>query len=391
MTQPPTPPNPPPLPSQNHRRGWEAPARSKATDSNSIASDSKMSALIPNLNIPVNDGTMRVTLRWTTTFEVARLSQDSTQMIDAIYAMLNDIFTDDDGMLYRWEEEHLENFNSISQMTPAETRSFIAPSFSIIPSKSMLDIPLRFGFTKSPSFWRNLTRTKEALERNNVLVGTSNCSTSKGGDPIIAGYILLKAPRTTHRNRYLQSLRSKLPENTPFFDLWFHRKTPLDQEINHLAIQCGKNHVHPLCQSLLTILDGSGAGVFIPRFAFSSMSPEKATELFSKHDTYVKSLRYLMLSPMINNLDTLRVEHFPDGSMVERSTRDWAATILTSDGTGPAHCDVVNGGYDQQSYLLMAPQHEATAIEAFAEYRRRVFPLLSGNPGSETVSVHRLR
>ena len=104
------------------------------------------------------------------------------------------------------------------------------------------------------------------------------------------------------------------------------------------------------------------------------MSSEKATELFSKHDTYVKSLRYLMLSPMINNLDTLRVEHFPDGSMVERSTRDWAATILTSDGTGPAHCDVVNGGYDQQSYLLMAPQHETTAIEAFAEYCRRVFP-----------------
>ena len=112
-----------------------------------------MSALIPNLNIPVNNERMRITLRWwTTTFEVARLPQNSsTQMTESIYAMLNDIFTDDDGLLYRWEDESLENFNSISQMMPTEMRSLLA-SFSIIPSKSMVILPLRFGFTKSAPF-----------------------------------------------------------------------------------------------------------------------------------------------------------------------------------------------------------------------------------------------
>ncbi len=59
---------------------------------------------------------------------------------------------------------------------------------------------------------------------------------------------------------------------------------------------------------------------------------------------------------------------------MERTTRDWAASILSADGNESAHVDVVNGGYDQKSFLLMAPQHEATVRKAFEEYRRRVFP-----------------
>ena len=50
------------------------------------------------------------------------------------------------------------------------------------------------------------------------------------------------------------------------------------------------------------------------------------------------------------------------------------STIMLLDGSEPTHCDVVNGGYDQKSYLLMAPQHEAAVKSAFEAYRRRVFP-----------------
>ena len=63
----------------------------------------------------------------------------------------------------------------------------------------------------------------------------------------------------------------------------------MEQEINHLVVQCGENHVHPLSQALLTILDGSGAGVYIPRFAFASMSTEKAIKLFENHDNIYQS------------------------------------------------------------------------------------------------------
>lgn len=197
---------------------------------------------------------------------------------------------------------------------------------------------------------------------------------STSGDSVILGYILLKAPRTTHRTRFLQSLRSKLPDMTPFFDIFFHRRTPFDQDINHLVVQCGKNHVHSLSQTLLSALDGSGAGVYVPRFAFAKMTTDDARILFEKHDSHIKSLQYIQLSPMINNLDTIRTELFPDGTKMERTTRDWAASILSAEGNKSAHVDVVNGGYDQKSFLLMAPQHEAMARQAFEEYRRRVFP-----------------
>jgi hypothetical protein len=67
------------------------------------------------------------------------------------------------------EDEDLENFNSISKMMPTEMRSFIAPSLSTMPTRSMIVIPIRFGFTsKTHVTWRSQPRTKEALESNNV-------------------------------------------------------------------------------------------------------------------------------------------------------------------------------------------------------------------------------
>jgi hypothetical protein len=46
------------------------------------------------------------------------------------------------------------------------------------------------------------------------------------------------------------------------------------------------------------------------------------------------------------------------------------STIMLLDGSEPTHCDVVNGGYDQKSYLLMAPQHEA-AVKRVFPFRQR--------------------
>jgi hypothetical protein len=104
------------------------------------------------------------------------------------------------------------------------------------------------------------------------------------------------------------------------------------------------------------------------------ISTAEATTLFEKHDSYIKSLRYIQLSPLINNLDTIRKEVLHDGTTLERVTRDWATSILSAKGNDSAHVDVVNGGYDQKLFLLMAPQHEVTVRQAYEEYGRRVFP-----------------
>jgi hypothetical protein len=348
--------------------------RSANRDDNSAASDGKQSVLIPTLDVPVCDGTYRVTLRWKTSLDMTQTSRKNEELKEEIYKLLNDIFGDDDGFLYNWQHSGTDQRNLISKMTPDEVRQYISPSIAILPSQSMIVIPIRFGFSSNtPSKWRNLESTKEKLNKYDVTASISNC-TSISGKLVVAGYILLKAPMTTHRLRYLQSLRKMLPQTTPPFDILLHKRTPLDQQIPHLAVQCGDKHVHSLSEALASILTGDGSALYIPRFVFSRMSDAEANTLFQTHDTHVKSLRWLSLSPLLSNLDRPRKEYQPDGSVIERTTREWARSIKNTEGNALAQCDVVNGGLDQLPYLLFTPQHAEAANIALAEYRKRLYP-----------------
>ena len=74
---------------------------SNVSDTASASSDGKMSALLPASNVPVCDGTYRVTVRWKFSMEVNRISRQVSEMKNAIYQMLNELFKDDDGFLYK--------------------------------------------------------------------------------------------------------------------------------------------------------------------------------------------------------------------------------------------------------------------------------------------------
>ena len=165
-----------------------------------------------------------------------------------------------------------------------------------------------------------------------------------------------------------------LPQTTPSFDILLHKRTPLDQQIPHLAVQCGEKHVHSLSEALASILTGDGSALYIPRFVFSRMSDAEAIALFHTHDTHVKSLRWLSLSPLLSNLDRPRKEYHSDGRVVERTTREWARSIKNIEGNALAQCDVVNGGMDQLPFLLFTPQHAEAANIALAEYRKLLYP-----------------
>jgi hypothetical protein len=357
----------------NHSESLQQKADNVSKASSGGASSAAPSVLIPTLNVPMNDGTNRITLRWKTSIDTTKLNDKSSILASEIHALLKGLFTDEDGHLYKWGESGVDKFKAISSMTPAEVRSYICPSVTISPKNSMIVIPIRFGFSHAtPALWRNKASTKEVLERNKVSVSISN-STSSSGNLSIAGYILLKAPMTTHRIRYLQALRGKLPDTTPPFDILLHRRTPADQQINHLVVQCGENHVHALSQILLTALTGNGSPIYIPRFAFADMTREKVIKLFETHDQYIKALKFIPLYPRLTNLDTLRIEHLEDGKTVKRSTREWASSIKLADGTD-AKCDVVNGGLDQKAYLLFPGKHEEAVKKAWDEYKQRVFP-----------------
>jgi hypothetical protein len=86
------------------------------------------------------------------------------------------------------------------------------------------------------------------------------------------------------------------------------------------------------------------------------MSNEQVSDYFQFHDKWAKSLKAITISPQINHLDQVRVEYNEDGTITERSTREWALSLKELDGITPALCDVVNGTRDQMSYLV-SPGH----------------------------------
>ena len=76
----------------------------------------------------------------------------------------------------------------------------------------------------------------------------------------------------------------------------------------------------------------------------------------------------------MSNLDRVRKDHNTDGTVIERTTREWARSIKTLDGSAYAQCDVVNGGDDQRCYLLFPPKDKEAAQQALDAYRRRLYP-----------------
>lgn len=338
--------------------------------SQTSSDDAKQSALIPNLKVSMNDGTHRVTFRMKQKIDVNNIEKATTEIHHTIQELLAAVFSEDDGYMYRWSRDELTDPKVVSDMSLSQLRSYM-PKINIMPTQAMVIFSVRFGFTDlNPTNWRNKILTKEILQDFQTTVSTSN-SKSTSGRLVVAGYVLLKSPNLTHRIRYLQSLRSNLPENTPGFDILLHRRTPTDQKIDHLAIQCGENHVHPLSNALLNVLDGKKAGVYVPRFAFSTMTTTEVSDIFLKHDNYVKTQKMIPLSPFITNLDTVRCEH--RNNPIERTTRQWAYSLNTEDGKS-MKCDVVNGGYDQKAYILVPPQHEEMARSALEEYKTMIFP-----------------
>lgn len=233
---------------------------------------------------------------------------------------------------------------------------------------------LRVGFIKNPATWRNSEHMKSLFKRHKMEVLLSN-SQSTSGKMVTAGYILLKAPNTTNVNRYTQYLRSRLPKTAPYFDIYRQKKTPMDQLIPHLTIQCGEKHVTPLCQALLPVLTGQGTALFLPRYALSTaMTQDQVRQHFEFHQKWSRSLKAITISPQINHLDQQRVEYNDDGTTIVRSTREWATSLTEQDGHTPALCDVVNGTTDQKSYLLAPNHYWDQAQQHWRNYKSRLYP-----------------
>jgi hypothetical protein len=301
--------------------------------SSSAASVEETDQSLPTAShVKVCCGTKRVTFRLHLKAEDFRFFRVPVTMKDAVYNFLNKIYGDDDGCLYDWSTDGTDKFGTISQMTPQQVCQFICPSITIMPDALMVIIPIRYGYNgQSPTKWRNLESTQTILDEYNATVSFSN-ATSTSGKLVIAGYVLYKAPMTTHRKRWLDFLRTQLDEDTPHFDVLLHKRSPTGDKgkaIPHLAIQCGEAHVYSLSEALAALLTGDKSPLYLPPFSFVSMTSDEAYEIFLDHDAYVKDLQSYSLSPLLRNLDRPRKEYHKNGTVIECTAREWARSLTT--------------------------------------------------------------
>ena len=333
----------------------------------------KQSAFQQHLNVAINDGTNRITIRWTPAEDLHHAKRPG-EWTKTAHKMLQELFLTDSGVAYRWESQDLATWRSFQEMEECEVREYISPHITYFAPTRTYIFGVRYGFTtRNHMEWQSSDSTKAAMRSHHVWATTSN-SSCHGGKLVHAGFILMKAPQTTHKVRYLQSLRNRLPENTPFFDIVLHKTTPVQQNIHHLVVQCGENHVAPLTKSLSTVLHGNGGAIFLPRVALGSFSSDQVAKYFQTHDNYVKSLRSVTISPMVTNLDTIRTEYYPTGEVVNRTTRDWATAVTLSTGTN-ARCDIVNGGKDRLVSLLVPRHYYQEVLTEVAKYKLRLNPM----------------
>ncbi|KAI2501849.1 hypothetical protein MHU86_12614 [Fragilaria crotonensis] len=363
----------PPLPSQLLSSPWNKNQSDNSTFASDRSEDAKPPATTASVTAPTNDGTHRLTIRWTRKDDFHVLNPNPIAWLTEALTLLQGLFNRTDGVFYRWESKDLTQSRTIDQMTTNDLRDFISPTITSLDTTFQFVFGLRFAFqTNSPSQWRSSASTHRALETHDATIGFSN-STCASGKMVIAGYILLKAPNSTHRIHYMKSLRQQLPPHTPFFDIILHRNTPMEQRIDHLAVRCGEHHVAPLTQILSAHLTSSRTtALFLSRLAFANLTQEQIKRYFLHHEAYIKSLKSIQLPMYLMNFDQVRIETWGTGETTSRTTREWAQSLLSSDNV---RCDAVNGGYDEKPYLLVQAEQLAFVQNALRAYKLRLNPL----------------
>ena len=273
-----------------------------------------------------NDGTLRITIRWSPlgyeTLKPTTGVEWKTQATDALHFLL---YTAPDCRFHQWDPMATQTTIPLLSLTPDNLLEYISPNITEMGSKDTFVFAIRVSMCSggSPGPWINNQATQAALFNHRLEVSISN-ATSDSGDVMIAGYILLKDPSTTHRIHYTSLLREHLP-NLPFFDIGLHQRSPNGIEVPHLVIRCGEKVAEQLSANLSAFLNGTSVTpLYLSRVHMMNTSPEEVNSIFDIHSRFLKKLHRLSLSPHILHIDRIRTERaIGDIPAIDRSTRTW--------------------------------------------------------------------
>ncbi|KAI2493590.1 hypothetical protein MHU86_20948 [Fragilaria crotonensis] len=263
--------------------------------------------------------------------EFTELVDNKTRLHSEIFSVLGVVFQETDGYFYQWDSDELIYPKRAHELTVSDLKDYLEPQITTAQSLHLVVFAVRFAFAENPISWRNSTHVQSAMKLNNLQIHESNVNTT-AGIPVVAGYILLKHPTMTLRHKYTQFLRSRIVDTLPYFDIRLHRKTPTDKSIAHLVVYCGKTGDRSMPRALDN-LERTKHGCVPPRYTFANMTNDQIDNHFKMHETYIRALQPISLAPLVTTLDLKRVEYFPDGTTIERSTRDWVCPSDERTGT----------------------------------------------------------
>jgi hypothetical protein len=325
----------------------------------------------PDPFILINDGTQRMTVRWKPIL-FDQLASDPTAWENTLANTIRQMFGEHAAKtsLVKWSEQQSpSNTILLDKVPPDKLKHYLSPKISTLQSTKTFIFGIRLCAPDNHhNQWISQPATRELLNELKLEVTVSN-SKSSSGNVVTAGYILMKHPVYTHRYFYLLSLRKALPNNTPFFDLATHKRTPHGENILHLVVKCGENHITGLSEILSAHLDGyqRNTALFVASQAVKSMTQEEIANMFQTHTQFIDSIQRLALYPKIVNIDRNRTERYEDATDIFRSTRDWASSLRTPAGS-PLRCDAENGGPDRRAYLLVPTPHLDEVKHEFQKY-----------------------
>jgi hypothetical protein len=326
----------------------------------------------PDSFVQINDGTLRITVKWRPTqyekllAEPEKWNYEATDLIHYILGTANG------AVIYPWKTAPgAATAIPFIDLTPDNLSDYLGQRTLPISSSKMFIFSFRLCLTAGPRMWLKNPETKRNFEHHHVELSLSNAS-SDSGNITTAGYIFFKHPTLTHRFFYLKELRRKLPPATPFFDISLMRKTPTGKTVPHLTVKCGENHVGALTEILSTYLNGKDTSVFLGRLLISKMDTTEVDAVFQTHADFVTTLRCLSLSPVVQNIDRVRTEYRKEGNIL-RTARLWAKTLIDENGNS-LKCDAENGGDNQRAQLLVPVSNLNMARQALLEYKESIAP-----------------
>ena len=196
----------------------------------------------PNEHIPINDGTLRITVRWKPqNYDEVVQDEDlwNRQAVDMLQAIFKHPLSPISFVPWQEKVTTTSMMTKVSSLNTNLLSNLRSPKVSNLDGYSMSIFGVRICAT-DPAFstgtWLKDSTVQTSLVHHRVELNISN-STCDSGKMVVAGVILLKHPKYTHRLYFLLALRRQLPNNTPFFDIGTHQRTQNGIESPHLVVE----------------------------------------------------------------------------------------------------------------------------------------------------------